>query len=343
MGLSAYNIQALEPHFTQDDIVLVAPLHWGLGHAARCIPIIQWLKQNCKEVILASDGAALELLKKEFPELKYETLPAYDIRYTYENILVNIILGSFRVIKTIYQEHKTTQHLVKKHKITKILSDNRLGLYHHNITSLYLTHQVKILYPTKWISAIGNYIHQRFIHRFDHCLVPDYQGSEALCPDLSDGNIENATFIGPITRINKLNIPFSYDIMVLLSGPEPQRTILEKKLWDILSLLEEYSIVFVRGSKATMTYQYPNHITVLDFAFGTAIEQLLNSSKLLISRSGYSTVMDTHLLGIKAIWIPTPGQTEQEYLAERLSNHENYTFLKQKDLNLLEEFIKIKI
>ena len=345
MGLSACNIQALEPHFTPDDTVLVAPLHWGLGHAARCIPVIQWLNERCREIIIASDGAALELLKKEFPALKHETLPAYGIRYTYENILVNITIGSLRILKAIYQEHNEVPKLVQKHKITKILSDNRLGLYHPDITSLYITHQVKILHPVKWIRKTGNYIHQEFIHRFHHCLVPDYQGSQALCPDLSNGNIKNATFTGPITRIGKLNIPMAYDILVLLSGPEPQRTILENKLLDILGSLEDYTIAFVRGIQPSLTpaSQYPNHISFFSFASGAEIERLLNSSKLLIARSGYSTVMDMHQLDIKTIWIPTPGQTEQEYLAERLSTFENNTFLKQKDLNLLEEYIKITI
>ena len=61
--------------------ILVAPLNWGLGHATRCIPIIRALKAHNFEPVIASDGAALQLLKKEFPDLEHVELPSYNITY----------------------------------------------------------------------------------------------------------------------------------------------------------------------------------------------------------------------------------------------------------------------
>lgn len=345
MGLSAYNIEALTPHFTPDDIVLVAPLHWGLGHASRCIPIIHWLKSHCREVIIASDGAAYALLRKEFPNLKHEQLASYDINYTYENILVNLALGSMRILKAVYREHRAVDQLIQKHQITKILSDNRLGLYHPDTVSLYMTHQVNLIHPIPWIGKVGSWIHRWFMRKYHHCLIPDYDGNQALCPELSHGNIKNATFIGPITRIRKLDLPIVYDITVLLSGPEPQRTILEKKLLSILVSLKSYKIIVIRGTETPLESSIGNtkNISIFNFSTTTEIEQWLNSTKLLIARSGYSTVMDIHQLDLKALWIPTPGQTEQVYLARRLSKEDKYRFLEQKDLKYLEENIKYLI
>lgn len=345
MGLSEYNLKALSSHFTTDDVVMVAPLYWGLGHATRCIPIIHWLNSQCKKVIIASDGAALELLKQEFPDLTYEVLPKYNIRYRYHSMIANLILGSFRILKAIFLEKKSAQHLTKKYGVTVILSDNRLGFFNPKIKSLYMTHQVNLLHAKPWISKLGTQIHRYYIRKFDHCLIPDFEGVESICPKLSHGLTEEYTFIGPLSRIEKLNLSPDIDILVILSGPEPQRTILEEELFHILVPLKTYKIVFVRGSNNQFGFSHLIHdnFTCLNLVSRVEIEHLLNTSRLLIARSGYTTIMDIRQLDIKGIWIPTPGQTEQEYLAKKLTENTKYKIINQNDLNNIEEFIKILI
>jgi len=342
MGLSEYNLHALSMHFTAEDIVIVAPLYWGLGHATRDIPIIYWLKANCKKVIIASDGAALDLLKREFPDLKIEQLPSYNIRYRFKNIIVNILIGWYSILKAVITENNVARSLTNKYNASIILSDNRLGFYNPQIKSLYMTHQINILHNRPWISWLGTRLHQAFIKKFNHVLIPDYGDIRALCPKLSSGQIKNANWIGPISRIKKLHLQVDNDIVIILSGPEPQRTILEDLLLKQIAQLQTYSIVFVRGSDKSMLYNCDNlkNVSFYNVATGKVIENLLNRSRLLIARSGYTTIMDIHHLDIKAIWIPTPGQTEQEYLAQVHSAQKNYLSIRQDYINDLKKYIR---
>ncbi len=345
MGLSRYNEDALKTWFSADDVVLVAPLNWGLGHAVRCIPIIRWLTGHCKSVIIASDGAALDFLRKEFPNLPYDILPGYNIRYTYNNIVLNLIMGAYHIISAAIKEHLLLKKIVRKHQISVILSDNRLGMYNTTTKSIYITHQVNLLHPVQWISRTGTRVHRWFISKYDHCLIPDFGGDAALCPALSHGLHTNCTLIGPVTEIKKLNIPQVTDILIILSGPEPQRTILEKLLLINLVVLTEYKIKLIRGTDELLKYDTDNnpHISIINTASRKEVEYYLNSSRLLISRTGYTSVMDVSDLDIKAIWIPTPGQTEQEYLADRLSYSDKYSIVRQNEINNLIKHIKLMI
>ena len=331
-------------HFTEDDIIMVAPLNWGLGHASRCIPLIRMLRKKCKKVIIASDGVALELLKSEFPDLPFYPLSSYNIQYRYESIVLNILLSSFYIIRAVISERKTALKLAALNGATAILSDNRLGFRTSGVKNYYLTHQINILHPNSIISWLGSKCHQWFIRKFDLCFVPDYSDDRALCPALSHyGGIEKV-YIGPLSRISMLNLPRIYDICVVLSGPEPQRSILEALLLDELNLLNQFRILLVRGTNTRITFPgIPTHIIVKDLLISAETEHILNSSGLLISRSGYSTIMDIIHLEIKAIFIPTPGQTEQAYLAEKCSESLKYGIINQNEIKKLGEVINYLI
>lgn len=341
MGLKQYNIDEISPLFNEDDIVIFGVLNWGLGHASRSIPIIEWLQQRCKKVIIASEGAALSFLQLNFPTSIFETLPSYNIQYKYENIALNIASSSFSIIKAISQERKLLKNLIEKYEATKVVSDNRLGFHSPICASFYLTHQVNILHQIKWLSFLGTQAHRQFYKKFDKVLIPDFEGINALGVKLSQTTDEKAIYLGPITRIKKLNLEKSIDILVMLSGPEPQRTILEKGLVEELRKLESFKIKFVRGTNRKMHFlhDFKSNIEITDVTNTQDTENLLNSCKLLISRSGYSTIMDTFELNIPTIWIPTPGQTEQEYLAEIHQNNTNQIKLNQNELNKLQKII----
>lgn len=334
------HIEALESFFQTDDVVIVGVLNWGLGHAARCIPIIDWLQTVCKEVILASDGEAFDLLVKEFPDLQAYRLPSYHIVYRYPNIVANILLGGFDITKAIIQEKSAASDLAKKTSATVIISDNRLGFRHKNTRNYYLTHQVNLIHKNPIFSKVGSWLHQYFIRKFDHCFVPDYSGFEALCPSMSSISDKQYTHIGPQTRIRKLSIPKIYDILVILSGPEPQKSIFETLIIDLLKHLPDYKIRIIGAGQISQKLHVPNQFEIIGTLGAKEIEFALNRSKLLIARSGYTTIMDIEKLDLPAIFIPTPGQTEQEYLAEFHSKKPNYHFLNQNELNKLQNVIK---
>lgn len=340
-SLSDENIKALKPYFEIKDTVIVAPLNWGLGHAARCIPIIHWLKSITNEVIIASDGVALELLKEEFPDLRHYPLPSYKIEYRYDSILLNILLDIPNILFATYKERKQTNEIIKNTGATIILSDNRLGFRNALTKNYYMTHQLNLLHSNSLISKIGSKIHQWYISRFDTCFIPDFKAELSICPALSKSNLPNTVYLGTLSRIDKMVTTIENDIVVILSGPEPQRSMLESVLWTALIKLPMYKTLFIRGTKTKRkhTDEY-NHIEVKDFVSQNEISKTLNQSKLLITRSGYTTMMDIHNLEIKAILIPTPGQTEQEYLADYHQKNTRFQKLSQNELNKLQKTIK---
>ncbi len=304
--------------------ILVAPLNWGLGHATRCIPIIKVLEINNFEPILASDGSALALLKKEFPHLKFYELPSYNIKYARKGFFFKskLLFKSYKILKTVNQERKITLEIYEKEKISGVISDNRLGVFCKFVPSVFITHQLNVL--TGNTTYFSSKIHQFYIKKFKECWVPDFAGSPNLSGRLghlkSEGEF-NLKYIGALSRLEKKELPIEYDLMVLLSGPEPQRTLLEEKL-----LLEfkdtDKRIIFVRGViEEVQTKGTINNITLYNYLSGKDLEEAINKSEVILSRSGYTTLMDIAKLKKKAFFIPTPGQTEQEYLAKRLKEN----------------------
>lgn len=306
--------------FMRSRRILVAPINWGLGHATRCIPLIKKLEERGFTPFLASDGAALELLKKEFPHLSSFELPAYNITYTSRGSLLKwkLLLSSPHILRNIKKEKKATRLLVEKLNLNGIISDSRFGVRYKHLPNVFITHQLNVLSGNT--TFLSSRLHQQYIKKYDECWVPDAPGKPNLSGFLGHpkGKPESVKYMGIISRFEKKILPQIYDYMVLLSGPEPQRNLLEEILFGELKRINK-KILFVRGvvSEEKVTFQAP-HITVKNYLYGQELEDALNSSKMVISRSGYTTLMDLAKLEKKAFFIPTPGQFEQEYLAERM-------------------------
>ncbi|UOK43449.1 MULTISPECIES: glycosyltransferase [Flavobacterium] len=316
--------------------ILVAPLNWGLGHATRCIPIIQALENNGFEPLLASDGIALALLKKEFPHLTALELPSYKIQYAQNEAYFKwkLIQQIPNMVKAVRHERKTVEKWIQQFDISGIISDNRLGVHSKKTPSVFITHQLNVLTGnTSWFTTK---IHHFFIRKFDICWVPDV----ARKPNLSGrlGHLKETTlnlkYIGPLSRFHKKDLEEIYDLMVILSGPEPQRTLLEEKL---RLELKNYNgnILFIQGvieeeQKSSKRF----NLTCYNFMGSTELETAFNQSKMVLSRSGYTTIMDLAKLGKKAFFIPTPGQYEQEYLAKKLKKKGIVPSSKQSDFKI---------
>lgn len=320
--------------------ILVAPLNWGIGHTTRCIPIINALIKKGITPILASDGDALLLLQKEFPKLKSYTLPSYDIQYSKNAAFLKLKLFFQipKILRQIKKEQKVVQHIIDKENINGIISDNRFGVHSNKIKSVYITHQVEVL--SGFTTLFTTKLHQKIINKFNACWIPDIKGIPNLSGKLSNTkNLKTKVkFLGLLSRFNKENIVekviYKYDILILLSGPEPQRTLLEKKLISEFKNSTK-KIVFVRGIISDKN-QIANtkYITYKNYLLQTELEKAINESELIISRSGYSTIMDLAVLQKKVFFIPTPGQTEQEYLAKHLKELKIAPFSSQKEFTI---------
>jgi uncharacterized protein (TIGR00661 family) len=325
--------------------ILVAPLHWGLGHATRCIPIIRALLEHNFNVLLASDGAALLLLQKEFPELESLELPSYNIKYPKkgEFFKMKIFLKLPSIQKTMAAEKKIIKNLVAEDKIDGIISDNRFGIRHKAIPSVVITHQLNVL--TGNTTYFTSKMHQKIIKKFDECWVPDVDDAVM---NLSGklGHLKKELFpvkyIGVLSRMKKKEIEKTIDILVLLSGPEPQRTILEEMLKNSLKNTEK-KVLIIRGIvEENQNWEGFENLEMVNFMKSDELENTINKSEIVISRSGYTTIMDLTVLEKKAFFIPTPGQYEQEYLAKRLKNLGIVPSCKQEKFTL-EKLDKIPV
>jgi hypothetical protein len=324
-----------------EDVVIVAPLNWGLGHAARCIPLIKYLQGHCRKVVIAADGDALHLLKMEFPNLDSHQLVSYRVKYRFGNILLNVLFMLPSLFRALFFDLRKADFLVKKYGAAVIISDNRLTFRNRRTANLYMTHQYNILHNLKWVSRLASRLHQYFIHKFDACLVPDFSGSESLCPALSGTEAPEKYFMGLLSRIEYKPQYAKWDIIFLPTGPEPQRSFFAKNVSEELAKMKEYRIVIVGSRSFSEVYASPPpHIEVVEWPDAQHMEDLLNASRLLISRSGYTTIMDIFQLPLKAILIPTPGQTEQEYLARFHKNRPGFAILEQNHINIIQKTIK---
>jgi len=306
-----------------------------MGHASRSVPVIRALIQEGHTVHLAADGQITDWLSAEFPDVKIHRLPETNFRYQTNQMLVNAMLQFFSFLRFLRQDKIHAGRISRMIGANVIISDNRFCFFDHKIpVNIYISHQIQIFYPVKWISRMMTAAHQYFIRKYSMCWIPD-DPTIKLAGMLSDSNgIRHYKYIGILSRFS----PFvektkSIDILVILSGPEPQRTYLEDLLFPVLNQFENVKIDFVRGTNIPGQNQPFPHINVINIMGSAELEKKINQNKLLICRPGYSTLMDLYSKNIPAILIPTPGQTEQEYLCDYHSVSEGkFTPLLQKNI-----------
>ena len=330
---------------TKNNKIIVAPLNWGLGHASRCVPIIKALISNNFTPIIASDGVSLLFLQQEFPQLQSLKLPSYQISYG-KNLKLKLVLQFPKLFKTIIKEKRLIKDFIINNKdVVGIISDNRFGVFNDAVPSVYSTHQVNVL--SGFSTFLTSFMHQNIIKKFDECWIPDNSESEFSGKLSSINKNINVKYIGVLSRFKKQTLKKEIDVLVLLSGPEPNRTFLENKLKTTFKN-DNRKIVFVLGSIEQHQKKWKeNNTTFYNYVLSDQLEKLINSSEIVVCRSGYSSIMDLAVLHKKAFFIPTKHQTEQEYLAKYLASKKMVPFskldnFKKEKLHQLENYKGLK-
>ncbi|MEP7376286.1 MAG: glycosyltransferase [Chitinophagaceae bacterium] len=321
--------------------VLVVPLDWGLGHATRCIPVIYELLSQNADVWLAGEGDQEILLKKEFPDLPFLYLRGYRVKYGKSGL--GLIATIFRqvphILRRIRLENEWLKAVVKEHQFDAVISDNRYGLYHTGIPSVFITHQLNIKSPFgKWSERILQKKNYRFINRFTECWIPDEKNENGLAGQLSHPGIMPSIpvrYMGILSRLKKIHKAEKRNhLFISLSGPEPQRSLLENKFIDYIGHYSGTATI-VRGLPGETTIiPSTNDIRFYNHLPTDELNKEMERAEYVISRSGYSTVMDIVTLGKRSILIPTPGQTEQEYLAKYLTAKKIALCISQNEFDL---------
>jgi uncharacterized protein (TIGR00661 family) len=318
--------------------ILIAPLDWGLGHATRCIPIIKELINEGCDVVIAADKKNSSLLKIEFPETVFLLLKGYQIHYSRKEsfFLLQLVLQIPKIIFSVFKEKKWLKKNVEEYSIDAVISDNRFGMYHKKIPSIYITHQLHIKTGNAITEKFAEKIHSFFIKKYTTCWVPDKK-INGLAGELSHPKKipENVFYIGPLSRLHSIkNEELIYKLLISISGPEPQRTIFEDQILQELKTFSGRAFL-IRGLPSEKdSLKDFNSIKIKNHLPANELNKIIGQSEIVISRSGYTTVMDLAVLKKKAILIPTPGQTEQEYLAKYLLEKQYFFSAQQKDFSI---------
>lgn len=323
-----------------DRKILVIPLDWGLGHATRDIPLIhEMLNAGC-QVFIAAEGKHAALLQQEFPQLTIFPLPGYRIQYAQKGQFfgLKIMQQIPKIYRAVKYEQRWLKKIVAEYQINAVISDNRFGLYHNKIPTVFITHQLLIKTPFGgWIERTLQKINYRFINKYGACWIPDFTGDNNLSGELAHPAKlpPHTTYIGCLSRFEpKTNVEKKYDLLVLISGPEPQRSNLEKLILDQIKSLQITALI-VSGKPGTpQNEQVAPGVTQINHLNASELNDAMLASDMVLSRSGYTTLMDLAKLNKKAILIPTPGQSEQVYLGEYLMEKGYFYSLPQEQFNL---------
>lgn len=320
---------------------MVAPLDWGQGHTTRCVPVIRYLLQAGHHVFFAGNDSQQAYISSTFPGITTIHLNGYNVNYSrYGSAFMLAIAKQVpTILRTIREEHNWLNEAVKTHSVDAVISDNRYGLYHSDIPCVIMTHQLS---PISGMGSMADKmvrkLHYRMLERFNRCWIVDIPNTPCLAGKLSHPSVlpHNAEYIGLLSQAELKNVSSSKHLLVLLSGPEPQRTLLADKLWGQVKN-HKGNVVFVEGTEnVTVRGGIPQHITYHKRISGDTLAQAISAADMVICRSGYSTIMDLVKLNKKAILIPTSGQTEQEYLGRTLYQEGMFISKQQQSFNLDE-------
>jgi len=332
--------------------ILIAPLDWGLGHTTRCIPIIHYLRSCGHKVYAGAEGNAAQLLQSNFPDLEILDLEGYNIEYAKKKsgFIFKILQQVPKIVSTLSTENRWLDKMHRQYQFDAVISDNRYGLYHKDIKNVILTHQVQILSGMgKLADLILLKWHRGLLERFQQCWIVDTEKAPGLSGKLAHPKRlpANARYIGYLSQFfdtpGQSRTPKPNHFLILLSGPEPMRSQFEAKLWQQCGALSQYTFTFIAGkSGLAAPERIPAHIKWYSYMGAADLAEEILDACGLVCRGGYTTIMDLQVLQRPALLVPTPGQTEQEYLAQILSKeHPAFLYEDQQHFDLEKELAKM--
>ena len=330
--------------------IVYAVCSWGLGHATRSLPVIRKLINENNELTIISHDRSLNLLKKELgPDVEYIELKDYPMLLSENSrqFMAKSMVYWPQFIGRLIKGNQSLLKILKQKKYDVIISDGRYDIYSKKIPSFFISHMMRILNPLriKMFERGSEIFNLFFFKRFAGVLIPDYRGENNLSGDLSHNlhriDENKLHYVGVLSDFKKKNIKKDIDYLISITGPEPQRSILEKKLLTQATNLEG-KIVATLGKTETKNTVKNKNIEIHTFMTKKERENILNRSKLIVSRSGYSTILDLAVIGAKALMTPTPGQTEQEYLAEYHNSKNTFYSVNQNKIDLTVDIEKAK-
>ncbi|MCL4542353.1 MAG: glycosyltransferase [Deltaproteobacteria bacterium] len=321
--------------------ILFSLCSWGLGHATRSLPILRRLVKDSHEVIIYTSGRSLALLQSELKDgVRFIASVPYPSPYSDKiGFAFRFIKTAPKIIKIIKEENLEVAKIAAENKVGLIISDSRFGSYSKSLPSYLLFHQLRFIAPLRLLPAemVTEFYNHNLQNKFEKIIVPDY-AENSLSGDLSHNlryfKSEKIEYIGILSDYEILDVKQDIDYLFSISGPEPTRTVLEEKLFSQLPLLNGSKIAVALGKPGKFTKEVIGNTVIYSYLEKARRDELMNRARIVVSRSGYTTVMDVAEINRNALFIPTPGQTEQVYLANHLEKAGFFHSVKQRKLKL---------
>lgn len=323
--------------------ILFSPLEWGLGHAGRLIPLITRLRERGHNIFIAAGPLHTDFFKSESCDALYINFPGFRPVYSgflpqYLMIILQLPLLVFHTIR----DNLRLRKIIDRYGIDLVISDNRFGLWNSSVKSVYITHQLLLPFPRylRFLEPAGAALHRIIIRKYNFCFIPDLPGDNGLAGKLAHGTRlpGNVVYTGILSRFADAdsselrdNKSFVHNT-VILSGPEPQKGILRKKVTEILKNSGIATVVLEGRPDEDPKTEVSGNLIFHSHLASREMSFIIRSSKSIICRPGYTTIMELVSLGCTALLIPTPGQTEQEYLAGWLSSGGWFSTIKQRNI-----------
>lgn len=327
--------------------VFISPLNWGLGHATRDLPIINEILGHGHHVTIGTTGPTLALLKKECPKCHFIDFPGYSATYSSSRFfLPKFVKDIPKMLKAFSNENKNVNKIFSREKYDLVVSDCRYGVYSAKIPSFLITHQITFHLPmVKLAEPVTELFNKYSFNHFRRVIVPDNVPPNNLCGKLCEPNFrkikEKLYYAGILCSIKKMKIKEDLDYLFSISGPEPQRTKFEDIITKDVKNVRGDKVILLGKPHEDFERKLDKNTLVKSHASRDEMTKLMNRAKFIICRSGYTTMMELAELGKKhGLFMPTPGQPEQEYLSKYYMDKGWFYSTSQYKLDIVEDIEK---
>ena len=289
--------------------ILISVLNWGMGHVSRSIGLIHQLIQQGNIIHIACSKNQKKVYQEYFDTVTFIHHDDYPFEFGGKgNFGWDLFKGYFKLKNRMKKERKEVETMVNNYSIELVLSDHRYGFYSPMVQSFFITHQYNL--PVPWYQRNADRLHKKLISKFDSIWIMDDSDSRLAGKLSVSGNERKVNYIGPYSRFMLYDInEFEKNNVTVLVASGP--TVYAQQLVDeVLSSTKEKTLVVICEEGILVPIDFQKVV-----GSWRAQDEILLSAQKIISRSGYSTIMDVDILKCEAEFIPTTGQAEQIYLA----------------------------
>ncbi len=336
--------------------ILLCPLSWGLGHATRTMVVARYLARRGHRVTIGAEGRALRICAAEAPECECIEFRDYRMpNISAPFLLTKLILNYSQIHAGITGETRRLRRLLERRPFDMVIGDNRYGIYHPEVPSFIIYHQLCFMASAGLRrSSLGFLMftlelwNERILAPFDRVIVPDYADPEECLSGRMSHNLlrikpEQVYYAGILSGVEKMPVPEDLDVFISVSGPEPQRVDFERVVMDHIHELDGQRVVVTLGKpEERRSWRIGKNITVHTYLTRRQQAEMMNRARMIVCRSGYTTLMELAEIRKKALLIPTPGQSEQEVLAAIHYNRERFHGISQYELDLKRDLEKAR-